>query len=469
LFRVKKNTYKTEREKSMKKPSKKTSTFRSVISYLFVSVITFACQKQDLTGTAPAVSAEFTDIPTATAAAATSATIRIEAENYSKMQGVLTEAASEGGKNVGGIQAGEWMDYSVNVASAGSYKVNFRVAGPGGQLQLRNAAGTVLATVTAPKTASWQAYTTVSANATLAAGQQTLRVYAVSAGFNLNWFELVGGTAGTTTPTPTTPVTPPASTQTPVPAPAPGTSTGANLLFANTFEDASSFNYWGKEICRPDAVTLSTTVARKGKSSVRFEFAKTDVTNYNGYIRAELKQNFAEDKIGERWYGFSNFLPSDFVTDPLAEVIAQWHEIPDWDLGENWRSPPISLMIENGRYKVKVMWAAAAVNTNQTKDGEIYYDLGPVDKNVWNDWAFHIKFSHTSTGVLEVWKNKQKVLTRNGPNSFNDKNFPYFKIGIYKWTWNGSASQSPESKRVLFYDEVKVGTNKSNLAEVSPQ
>jgi hypothetical protein len=213
---------------------------------------------------------------------------------------------------------------------------------------------------------------------------------------------------------------------------------------------------------------LSTNVARKGTSSARFEFAKTDPINYNGYLRAELQQDFKTDSTGDNWYGFSQFLPSDYVSDPVTEAVAQWHEVPDWDLGENWRSPPISMEIKNDHYFIKVMWASAAVNTNQTKDGEIYYDLGPVDKNKWNDWVFHIKFSYQSTGVLEVWKNKTKVLTRNGPNSYNDENFPYFKLGIYKWAWAGSSS-SPESKRVLYYDEVKVGNRNSNLDEVSPQ
>jgi hypothetical protein len=238
-----------------------------------------------------------------------------------------------------------------------------------------------------------------------------------------------------------------------------------NLLLESTFEDKSSFDKWTKEICRSEAVTISTDVARKGKSSARFEFAKTDVLNYEGYVRAELRQeNEAES---ERWYGFSNFLPADFESDPLSEIIAQWHEVPDWSLGEEWRSPPVSLAIKEDRYYIKILWAAAEVNTNKTKDGETEFDLGPVDKNKWNDWVFHIKFSYKADGILEVWKNKKKVLEHFGPNSFNDQHYPYFKIGIYKWGWKGWADHSPEAKRVLYYDEVRIGNENSNLQEVS--
>jgi hypothetical protein len=152
----------------------------------------------------------------------------------------------------------------------------------------------------------------------------------------------------------------------------------------------------------------------------------------------------------------------------LAEIIAQWHEVPDWDLGEKWRSPPISLGIENNRFYVKILWAAAAVNTNKTIDGEKKAILGNVEKEKWNDWVFHIRFSYREDGILEIWKNKEKVFEYYGPNSYNDENFPYFKIGIYKWGWNGWSGYSPEDERVLFYDEVKIGDRYANVATVSP-
>jgi hypothetical protein len=81
---------------------------------------------------------------TITVNAATSAIIsgsssRIEAENYTGMNGIQKENTSDagGGQNVGYIDYGDWMDYSVSASSAGSYSVNLRVASPsGGQLQI---------------------------------------------------------------------------------------------------------------------------------------------------------------------------------------------------------------------------------------------------------------------------------------------------------------------------------------------
>jgi hypothetical protein len=254
--------------------------------------------------------------------------------------------------------------------------------------------------------------------------------------------------------------------QTTVNAASTATSLSGNLILESTFEDESGFKKWNKEVCRWDAIKKSSDVARKGQSSARFEFRKTDVTNYGGYVRAELRQE--STKENESWYGFSNFLPNDFVKDPIAENIAQWHEMPDWSRGESWRSPPIAFSIRDDRYYVNVMWASAVVNTNANKDGEKKFDLGPVDRNKWNDWVFHIKFSYKSDGILEIWKNNVKVVSYYGPNSFNDMILPYFKIGIHKWGWNGWASYSPGNTRVLYYDEVRIGNKNSNKDEVSP-
>lgn len=119
----------------------------------------------------------------------------IEAENYNAASGVQCEATSDlnGGLNEGWIDAGDWMDYRVNVPVSGTYKVRFRVASPTGAtgaVQLKNGT-TTLATYDVPNTGGWQAWTTVSQNVTLNAGVQILRVLAATGGWNLNKIEFM--------------------------------------------------------------------------------------------------------------------------------------------------------------------------------------------------------------------------------------------------------------------------------------
>jgi predicted chitinase len=119
---------------------------------------------------------------------------KVEAESFIAMSGIQTETTTDmgGGLDVGWIDTGDWMDYSINVPSADTYSVEFRVASINstGQVQLRDSVGNVLATVNVPNTGGWQAWTTVSTYVNLGAGTQTLRLYASSGGFNVNWLNI---------------------------------------------------------------------------------------------------------------------------------------------------------------------------------------------------------------------------------------------------------------------------------------
>ena len=123
---------------------------------------------------------------------------KVEAEVYDAMNGIQTENTSDagGGQNIGWIDSNDWMDYAVNVASAGVYTAQFRLAGwsAGSQLQLRKGS-TVLATVNVPNTGAGQTWQTVSTPVTLTEGSQTLRIFVVSGGFNVNWMNFVGSPA----------------------------------------------------------------------------------------------------------------------------------------------------------------------------------------------------------------------------------------------------------------------------------
>lgn len=123
----------------------------------------------------------------------TGESIRIEAEDYSDMSGIQTQATedTDGGDNVGWIGVGDWMEYTVTIATAGTYQVDYRVASPysTGEVELM-VDGSTLATTTIPNTGNWQTWETVSTEVTLSAGTQTIRLYASGTSWNINWFEL---------------------------------------------------------------------------------------------------------------------------------------------------------------------------------------------------------------------------------------------------------------------------------------
>src|SRR5206468_6156842 len=180
------------------------SSAQTVVSNLVQGVYTFRLKVTDNAGASATADVNITVSATGNSS---SSVLHVEAENWAAMSGVQTEATSDigGGKNVGGQDLNDWIDYSVNIPTAGSYNMNFRIATivAGAQFQIKKSDGTVLATVSVPSTGAYQNWQTITSQVTLPAGQQTLRIATVAspAGWNMNWFEFPGGT---TSPSPST-------------------------------------------------------------------------------------------------------------------------------------------------------------------------------------------------------------------------------------------------------------------------
>jgi PKD repeat protein len=92
--------------------------------------------------------------------------------------------------NVGWVRTGEWLAYTVNVSTAGTYDAGFRVASSytGSSVQVYVDAGTTpVATVTVPNTGDWPVFRTVSVPVTLPAGQHRLVLKFPTDYVNINW------------------------------------------------------------------------------------------------------------------------------------------------------------------------------------------------------------------------------------------------------------------------------------------
>lgn len=100
--------------------------------------------------------------------------------NFRTNEDVDIEACTDagGGYNIGWWTSGEWLEYTVNVASTGSYDLDLRVASDGAGKTLTFAIGNtnIASEVVVPNTAGWQTWQTVTTTVQLTAGQHILRV-----------------------------------------------------------------------------------------------------------------------------------------------------------------------------------------------------------------------------------------------------------------------------------------------------
>jgi regulation of enolase protein 1 (concanavalin A-like superfamily) len=114
------------------------------------------------------------------------------------------QPALRGGFDIGWIADGEWLAYSVNVATAGTYQLQFNVASPSASGKMHATfGGTATGTVAIPNTGSWQSWSTVSLTADLVAGPQLMTLVFDTGGFNL-----AGVTTAAAAPPPATPQPP---------------------------------------------------------------------------------------------------------------------------------------------------------------------------------------------------------------------------------------------------------------------
>jgi hypothetical protein len=130
-------------------------------------------------------------------------------EETGSFDGVDIEATSDtgGGYNVGWIEAGEWLEYTVDVARSGLYKVDARVASVGahgvpiGTMHVEVDGVDETGAMTVNGTGGWQNWKTISSPTfSLTAGKRTVRVAfdTVTTGYNLNWIEFVDAETYTT-------------------------------------------------------------------------------------------------------------------------------------------------------------------------------------------------------------------------------------------------------------------------------
>ena len=115
---------------------------------------------------------------------------KIEAEDYTAMLGVQTETTTDigGGKNVGFLDTGDWMSYSVSILKAGKYTLEVRSAAKELDGKLEVYIDNVLnKSITLPKTGDWQIWKTTVETMDVTAGTHELKIKIVDGGFNLNW------------------------------------------------------------------------------------------------------------------------------------------------------------------------------------------------------------------------------------------------------------------------------------------
>lgn len=240
---------------------------------------------------------------------------------YRTSERVDIETCSEGGYNVGWTNAGEWLKYTVNVNTAGTYTLQARVASGAGnktfyvELDGMNISGTL----TVPNTGGWQTWQTVSVTTpALTTGQKVLRLVLGSTDFNINFLNFVLNTA------PAVPVISSAAT-------ANGT-VGTAFNYAITASNSpTSYNAAGL----PAGLTVNTASGVISGTPTTAGTFNTTVTAVNAggtgtkavTITIANQQSTAGDVVGKITVGYQGWFAAIGDGSPIN---AWWHYTQNW-------------------------------------------------------------------------------------------------------------------------------------------
>lgn len=135
---------------------------------------------------------------------------------------------------------------------------------------------------------------------------------------------------------------------------------------------------------------------------------------------------------------------------PGAANSAKWMTLAQiqstFDPGEQGHSPPFGLYMEGE----KMVIAARSSPVEITPlDGFLYLPLYKDREDIRRGHPYRMKirvrFDRGGTGAVRVWRDDRLIAAHDGPFGFNDRQGPYFKIGVYR-------ASAPESYAMTVRD-----------------
>jgi hypothetical protein len=221
-----------------------------------------------------------------------------------------------------------------------------------------------------------------------------------------------------------------------------------NMIIEETFEESPFYTYVHRQFGHSHSFRTVSTPSLRGERAGRFELRRGDSKVTNTGKRAEVL--FMQNENKENWYSFGIYLPSSgFAKDSDNDILSQWTQ-------SGFGSPSISLRSENDRFHFRF---------RDSKGNTESVDLGSISKNTWNQFVFHVIHSSGSDGLIEVWRNGNRLIQRKGPNMYSGP-LPRWKVGIYKPTWERKSTDT--DVRVAFFDNIRIGNQNASYDEMRP-
>jgi endonuclease/exonuclease/phosphatase (EEP) superfamily protein YafD len=297
--------------------------------------------------------------------------------------GVDIAWASGGTGLVGWVAAGEWLTYTVNVQSAGTYNAEFLVAsaGQGGSFHLEANGADVSGVITIPDTGGWQSWRVVTARVSLNAGRQVFRLamdrtgqYAVG---NFDWFRI--------------------STATPAVVPTSGGGGNLRVMTWNIKQGRDLYN-------NPNLEAQARFIVSQNPDVVILQ----EVSIYDGH-QPSMYRDQLQSATGRTWY--SSWAPSCSTGGCLGNLILSRIPMSAASMVFMPPSAAASATVVVGGIPVTLFAAHLDVNTDvrtremyQLLDWSRTFSGAKIIGMDFNSWWGEWWIQYTTSTFADVWR-----------------------------------------------------------------
>src|SRR5216110_308280 len=131
----------------------------------------------------------------------------------------------------------------------------------------------------------------------------------------------------------------------------------------------------------------------------------------------------------DEWWAHSLMFPPSYVAPP-AGAVWNWGALFDFHNSAAGGGQP-NFMVYATPTGLELYMAGGATTVNRPSDPGYYsIAIGPIAKNVWYDFVYHVKWSSGSDGLFQAWLNGRQVMNYSGPNLYVGQSC-YLKIANY--------------------------------------
>lgn len=242
----------------------------------------------------------------------------------------------------------------------------------------------------------------------------------------------------------------------------------AEVLFRDTFDNGIDSG-WARELCCDHSAQIVSSPVRSSSPdsrAIKFTYRKTDYLRNGTTKRAELKLREYYPIGSERWYKFSMYIPTTWQNTKQGFIINQFGQRPDD--GEEGHVPALFLVTDGQKLRLGSRWDPRRHTTSKDSVKDQGWDLGSLPKGRWVDMVYHVKWSYGSDGILEVYKDGEKVVSKQGPNCYNDESGVTMKLGLYASGIRADPEDYDFEEQVIYYDAVQIADSSGNLLSTDP-